>query len=81
MLSYRTKSMLKEILNDTLKREGKWSSTLLTMLLFSLSVFFYGWIDFFLHGFNSEVFYSWVAMASGIKITDAFSKKIKPTLQ
>ena len=81
MLSYRTRSMLKEILNDTLKRDGKWSSTLLTMLLFSLSVFLYGWIDFFLHGFNESVFFCWAGMASGIKITDAFSKKIKPTLQ
>lgn len=69
------------ILKDTLKREGKWSSTLLTMFVFSLSVFLYGWIDFFLHGFNSEVFFAWVGMASGIKITDAFSKKIKPTIE
>lgn len=78
---YQLVSMLKEILKDTLKREGKFSSTLITMFVFSASVFLYGWVDFFLHGFNSEVFYSWVALASGIKITDAFSKKIKPTLQ
>jgi hypothetical protein len=29
-----------------------------------------------MHGFNSEVFFAWVGLASGIKITDAFSKKI-----
>lgn len=80
MLFSQLASMLKEILKDTLKRDGKWSSTLLTMLLFSLSVFLYGWVDFFLHGFNSEVFFAWVGMASGIKITDAYSKKIKPTI-
>ncbi len=81
MLFYQLASMLKEILNDTLKRDGKWSATLFTMFLFSLSVFFYGWLDLFMHGFNGEVFFAWVGMASGIKITDAFSKKIKPTLQ
>lgn len=74
-------SILKDIFNDTLKREGKWSATLFTMFVFSLSVFLYGWVDLFMHGFNAEVFFAWVGMASGIKITDAFSKKIKPTLQ
>ena len=73
--------MLKEILIQTLKREGKWSSTLLTMFIFSASVFLYGWVDFFLHGFNSEVFFAWVAIASGIKVTDSVSKKLKPTIQ
>lgn len=68
--------ILKSIFNDTLKREGKYSATLLTMFTFSLSVFFYGWFDLFMHGFNSEVFFAWVGMASGIKITDAYSKKI-----
>lgn len=73
--------MVKEILKDTLKRGGKYSSTLITMFLFSLSVFFYGWFDLFMHGFNSEVFFAWVGMASGIKITDAVSKKLKPTTE
>lgn len=81
MLSYRTKSMLKEILNDTLKRDGKYSSTLVTMFVFSLSTLLYGWVDLILHGFNSEVFFAFVGLASGIKIADAFSKKVKPTLQ
>lgn len=81
MLSYRTKSMLKEILNDTLKREGKYSSTLVTMFVFSLSTLLYGWVDLILHGFNQEVFFCFVGLASGIKIADAFSKKVKPTLQ
>ena len=80
MLSSLTKLPL-EILNDTLKRNGKFSSTLVTMFVFSLSVFFYGWVDLFMHGYNSEVFFAWVGMASGIKITDAFSKKIKPTIE
>ena len=72
--------MLKEILKDTLQRDGKYSSTLVTMFVFSLSTLLYGWADFILHGFNSEVFYSFVALASGIKIADAFSKKVKPVL-
>jgi len=69
-------SILKDIFNDTLKREDKYSSTLVTMFVFSLSVLLYGWLDLFMHGFNSEVFFAWVGMASGIKITDAYSKKI-----
>lgn len=72
--------LISEILNDTLKREGKYSSTLVTMFVFSTSLLLYGWVDFFLHGFNSEVFFAWVGLASGIKITDAYSKKIKPPL-
>lgn len=72
--------LLSEILNDTLKRNGRFSSTLVTMFAFSCSVFLYGWVDLFMHGFNSEVFFAWVGMASGIKITDAFSKKLKPTI-
>lgn len=73
--------LISEILNDTLKREGKFSSTLVTMFVFSLSVLLYGWVDLILHGFNSEVFFAFVGLASGIKIADAFSKKVKPTLQ
>jgi hypothetical protein len=51
------------------------------MFVFSTSVLLYGWVDFILHGFNSEVWYTFAAIATGIKISDAFSKKIKPTLQ
>jgi hypothetical protein len=69
--------LLKRILKDTLQRDGKWSSTLLTMFVFSVSLFLYGWVDFFLHGFNSEVFFAFVGLASGIKVTDSISKKIK----
>ena len=51
------------------------------MFGFSASTLLYGWVDFILHGFNSEVFFAFVGLASGIKIADAFSKKVKPTLQ
>lgn len=73
--------LLSEILNDTLKRNGKYSSTLLTMFVFSVACLLYGFIDFFCNGFNSEVWFSFVGMAGGIKITDAFSKKLKPTIE
>jgi hypothetical protein len=74
------KLVLKEILEHTLKRDGKYSSTLITMFVFSASTLLYGWIDFLLRGFNSEVFFAFVGLASGIKIADSISKKVKPNL-
>lgn len=80
MLFYHTRSMLKEILNDTLKRDGKWSSTLFTMLSAWTCAIIYGWVDYIEHGYRSECFWAFVTIGAGIKITDAFSKKIKPTI-
>ena len=73
--------LVQNVLNDTLKRNGKFSSTLVTMFVFSAASLLYGFIDFFSNGFNSEVWFSFIAIASGIKITDAFSKKLKPTIE
>jgi len=50
------------------------------MFVFSASTLLYGWVDFILHGFNGEVFFAFVGLASGIKIADAFSKKVKPNI-
>jgi hypothetical protein len=72
--------ILGNVLNDTFKRDGKYSSTLITMFVFSASTLLYGWVDFILHGFNGEVFFAFVGLASGIKIADAFSKKVKPSI-
>ena len=80
MLSSLTK-LVSEILNDTLKRNGKFSSTLVTMFVFSAACLLYGFNDFFKNGFNSEVWFSFIAISGGVKITDAFSKKLKPTIE
>ena len=70
------KTVLKELFSDTLKKDGKWSRTSLTMLTsFSICVLV-GLIDFCVRGYNSEVFFGFLSVAVGSKISDAFSKKI-----
>jgi hypothetical protein len=69
---------LKEILNQTLKRNDKWSSTLLTMFSAWVWCLLFASIDYFRSGYRADVFFAMIGMAGGIKITDSFSKKLKP---
>lgn len=69
-------AVLREILQDTLKKDGKWSRTSMTMfsawaLSISMAMF-----DFFFNGLKYDVWVTLVVVATGIKITDAWSKKI-----
>jgi hypothetical protein len=69
-------AVLREILHDTLKKDGKWSRTSMTMfsawaLSLSMAMF-----DFFFNGLKYDVWVTLVVVATGIKITDAWSKKI-----
>jgi hypothetical protein len=69
-------AVLREILQDTLKKDGKWSRTSMTMfsawaLSLSMAIF-----DFFFNGLKYDVWVTLVVVATGIKITDAWSKKI-----
>jgi len=73
--------MLKRIFIESTQRNGKFSPTLLTMAVASWSFILYGWADFFKSGYNSEVFWGFLAVGTGIKITDAVSKKLKPTME
>ena len=69
-------AVLREILQDTLKKDGKWSRTSLTMFsawTVSLSMAMF---DFFFNGLKYDVWVTLVVVATGIKITDAWSKKI-----
>jgi len=70
------KTVLKELFRDTLKKDGKWSRTSLTMFTSFAICVLVGLIDFFVHGYNSEVFFGFLSVAVGSKISDAFSKKI-----
>lgn len=68
--------ILSKIVNDTLKKDGKWSRTSLTMhtaWLSCLIAFFY---DLFTSGFNEYAFYGMLSVALGSKVTDAWSNKI-----
>lgn len=71
------KNTLKELFRDTLKKDGKWSRTSLTMFTsFSICVLV-GLIDFCMRGYNTEVFFGFLSVAVGSKISDAFSRKIQ----
>lgn len=73
------KAELYQILGS-LKRNGKYSPTLLTMFTAWVTAMGIAWIDFFQSGFRSETFWAFVSIGAGIKITDAISKKLTPTL-
>ena len=68
--------MFKEIVNDTLKRNGKWSRTSLTMFTSYFVALLMSIIDFAFNGLRFDVWCVLIGVAMGSKITDSFSKKI-----
>jgi hypothetical protein len=69
-------SFISDVLNDTLKKDGKWSRTSLTMFSAWIVVVFMSLFDFFKRGMQFDIWVTLVVVATGIKITDAWSKKI-----
>lgn len=68
---------LNDIINDTLKRDGKWSRTSLTMATAWFAVLFtYAW-DFCVEGFRMDAFTVMVGVALGVKWVDSKSKQIE----
>jgi uncharacterized membrane protein len=67
-----------KLINDTLKKRGKWSTTLLTMATAWLLVIITYLIDFFKNGLNETAFGIMVGIALGSKITNAISNKLNP---
>jgi hypothetical protein len=68
--------VLKEILNDTLKRNGKWSRTSLTMLSSWFIALVMAILDFFFNGLRFDVWLGLISVSIGSKISDSLSKKI-----
>jgi uncharacterized membrane-anchored protein YitT (DUF2179 family) len=66
------------IINDTLKRDGKWSVTRLTMFTAWMTVLWSYVYDIVKTGFNYQAFCIMVGVALGVKVTDAWSKKLNP---
>jgi hypothetical protein len=66
-----------EVMEGTLKRDGKHSSTLWTMAVSMFLFSFMSMIDFLMNGLNIEVIIVLACMATGVKVTDAVSKKIR----
>ena len=69
-------NIIKEIVNDTLKKNGKWSRTSLTMFTSYFVALLMSIIDFSLNGLRFDVWCVLIGVAMGSKITDSFSKKI-----
>jgi len=68
--------MFKDIINDTLKRNGKWSRTSLTMFSAWFVALMMSTIDFAFNGLRFDVWLTLVGVAMGSKITDSVSKKL-----
>lgn len=73
-------TILKGIIDDTLKRDKdgvrRWSKTALTMFSAWVMVTYVFIHDFIVHGFRWEAWLSMLAVATGVKITDAISKNL-----
>lgn len=70
---------ISKLLSDTLKKEGKWSTTLLTMFTAWIAVLITYLVDFTKNGFklNETAFGIMVVIALGSKITNSFSNRIE----
>lgn len=74
-------SVANGIINDTLKIDGKWSRTSLTMLTAWVTVLWSYHYDVIRNGFNETAFGLMLSVAVGVKVTDAISKKINPQIK
>jgi hypothetical protein len=73
--------LLNEIAADTLMKRDedgvlRWSRTSLTMFTAMFFVVVFAVADFIMNGLRFDVWATFVAMSMGIKVTDAWSKKL-----
>lgn len=66
-----------KLISDTLKKEGKWSTTLLTMATAWYAILFTYLVDFIKNGLNEAAFAMILSVALGAKITNSISNKIE----
>ncbi len=83
---HATIKIIGQIADDTLKRTDdkgvlRWSRTSLTMAVAMAVSVYFSVADFLHKGFNFEVFCVWLTVALGSKVTDAFSRKLDPSVQ
>ena len=71
-------NIINKVLSDTLKKNGKWSTTLLTMFSAWLAVLATYIVDFIKNNYklNETAFGIMVVIALGSKITNSLSNKI-----
>ena len=65
------------LINDTLKKDGKWSRTSLTMFSAWKLVIFMVVFDLYKEGFRYDVFVTMVGVALGTKLTDSIGKRVE----
>ena len=65
------------LINDTLKKDGKWSRTSLTMFSAWKLVIFMVLFDLYKEGFRYDVFVTMVGVALGTKLTDSIGKRVE----
>ena len=65
------------LINDTLKKDGKWSRTSLTMFSAWKLVIFMVIFDLYKEGFRYDVFVTMVSVALGTKLTDSIGKRVE----
>jgi hypothetical protein len=71
------KKHLANLINDTLKKDGKWSRTSLTMFSAWKLVIFMVIFDLYKEGFRYDVFVTMVGVALGTKLTDSIGKRVE----
>jgi len=66
--------LIRQVTNDTLKKDNKWSRTSLTMFSsFWIGVVYSGY-GIYKYGFDPIVFATYMAVATGLKVIDVIDK-------
>ena len=67
--------LIRQVTNDTMKKEGKWSKSNLTMFSsFWIGVLYSGY-GIYKYGFDPIVFATYMAVATGLKVIDVIDKR------
>lgn len=66
--------LIRQVTNDTLKKEGKWSRTSLTMFSSFWIGVMYSAYGIYKYGFDPIVFATYMAVATGLKVIDVLDK-------
>jgi hypothetical protein len=66
--------LIRQVINDTMKKEGKWSRTSLTMFSSFWIGVLYSSYGIYKYGFDPIVFATYMAVATGLKVIDVIDK-------
>ena len=66
--------LIRQVTKDTMKKEGKWSRTSLTMFSSFWIGVLYSSYGIYKYGFDPIVFATYMAVATGLKVIDVIDK-------